>query len=103
MKPDVELLAKANDKTFDEMVLELKAYYDGYHFSEHSEDIFNPFSLVKALRSKKVAAYWFGSGTPSYIINTLRKHHVGVMDIEQNESVLFLTKSYSFCLITAFL
>ena len=83
MKTDVELLAKANGKTFDEMVLELKAYYDGYHFSEHSEDIFNPFSLVKALRSKKVAAYWFSSGTPSYIINTLRKHHVGVMDIEQ--------------------
>lgn len=45
--------------------------------------MFNPFSLVKALRSKEIAAYWFSSGTPAYIINTLRKHHVGVMDIEQ--------------------
>ena len=45
--------------------------------------MFNPFSLVKALRSQEIAAYWFSSGTPSYIINTLRKHHVGVMDIEQ--------------------
>lgn len=83
MKPDVELLAKALGKTFDETVLELKAFYDGYHFSEHSEDIFNPFSLVKALRSKKVAAYWFSSGTPSYLIKTLQKYHVGVMDVEQ--------------------
>ncbi len=83
MKPDVELLAKANGKTFDEMVAELKAYYDGYHFSKNSEDIFNPFSLVKALRSQDISAYWFSSGTPSYLIKTLQKFHVGVMDIEQ--------------------
>ena len=70
-------------KTFDETVAELSSYYDGYHFSKKSEDVFNPFSLVKALRSKEIAAYWFSSGTPAYIINTLRKHHVGVMDIEQ--------------------
>ena len=83
MKPDVELLAKSLGKTFDETVAELSSYYDGYHFSKKSEDVFNPFSLVKALRSKEIAAYWFSSGTPAYIINTLRKHHVGVMDIEQ--------------------
>ncbi len=83
MKPDVELLAKALGKTFDETVAELKAFYDGYHFSKKSEDIFNPFSLVKALRSQDIAAYWFSSGTPTYLLNTLRKHHVGVMDIEQ--------------------
>ena len=83
MKPDVELLAKSLGKTFDETVAELGSYYDGYHFSKKSEDVFNPFSLVKALRSKEIAAYWFSSGTPAYIINTLRKHHVGVMDIEQ--------------------
>lgn len=51
MKPDVEILAKALGKTFDETVEELKNFYDGYHFSENSEDVFNPFSLVKALRS----------------------------------------------------
>ena len=83
MKPDVELLAKANGTTFDETVAELTDFYDGYHFSEHAEDVFNPFSLVKALRNKKVAAYWFSSGTPSYLIKTLQKYHVGVMDIEK--------------------
>lgn len=83
MKPDIELLAKANGVTFDKMVAELTDFYDGYHFSEHAEDVFNPFSLVKALRNKKVAAYWFSSGTPSYLIKTLQKYHVGVMDIEK--------------------
>ncbi len=86
MKPDVEILAKALGKTFDETVEELKNFYDGYHFSENSEDVFNPFSLVKALRSQKVAAYWFSSGTPSYLIKTLQKYHVGILDIEKKSA-----------------
>lgn len=88
MKPDVEILAKALGKTFDETVEELKNFYDGYHFSENSEDVFNPFSLVKALRSQKVAAYWFSSGTPSYLIKTLQKYHVGILDIEKKSTSL---------------
>ena len=86
MKPDVEILAKALDKTFDETVEELKNFYDGYHFSEKSEDVFNPFSLIKALRSQKIAAYWFSSGTPSYLIKTLQKYHVGILDIEKKRA-----------------
>ena len=86
MKPDVEILAKALGKTFDETIEELKNFYDGYHFSENSEDVFNPFSLVKALRSQKVAAYWFSSGTPSYLIKTLQKYHVGILDIEKKSA-----------------
>ena len=57
MKPDVEILAKALGKTFDETVEELKNFSDGYHFSMKSEDVFNPFSLIKALRSQQIAAY----------------------------------------------
>ncbi len=52
MKPDiVELLAKHLGRTLEETIGELTSYYDGYHFSDHSEDIFNPFSLVKALKN----------------------------------------------------
>ena len=61
----------------------LRQYYDGYHFSEHSEDVFNPFSLIRALSGQKIGAYCFGSGTPSYLIKGLQKYHVNVTDIEQ--------------------
>ena len=60
-----------------------RQYYDGYHFSEYSEDVFNPFSLIRALAGQKIGAYWFGSGTPSYLIKGLQKYHVNVTDIEQ--------------------
>ncbi len=82
MKPDVEGLAKALHQTYEDTLAELTEYYDGYHFSKKSEDIFNPFSLVKALNGQDIASYWFGSGTPSYLIKSLQKYHVNVMDIE---------------------
>ena len=82
MKPDVEGLAKALHQTYEDTLAELTEYYDGYHFSERSEDIFNPFSLVKALNAQKIGSYWFGSGTPSYLIKSLQKYHVNVMDVE---------------------
>lgn len=82
MKPDVEGLGDALGLTYDECLEELRLYYDGYHFSKHSEDIFNPFSLIRAMNGQAIESYWFGSGTPSYLIKSLRKYHVNVMDIE---------------------
>ena len=85
MKPDVEGLGKALGVSYEECLEELRKYYDGYHFGKHSEDIFNPFSLVRALNAQDIQSYWFGSGTPSYLIKSLQKYHVNVTDIEQND------------------
>ena len=85
MKPDIEGLAQALGMTYEECLGELTHYYDGYHFSEHSEDVFNPFSLVRALNGQKIESSWFGSGTPSYLIKSLQKYHVNVTDIEPRD------------------
>ncbi len=83
MRPDVEGLGKALGMTYEECLEELRNYYDGYHFSERSEDVFNPFSLIRAMNGQKIQSYWFGSGTPTYLIKSLQKYHVNVTDIEQ--------------------
>ncbi len=86
MRPDIECLGRALGMTYEECLKELTDYYDGYHFSENSEDVFNPFSLIRALSGQKIAAYWFGSGTPTYIVKTLQKYHVNVLDIEKRST-----------------
>ena len=60
MKLDVEALGEALGMTYEECLKELTRFYDGYHFSKKSEDVFNPFSLVKALNACDIAPYWFG-------------------------------------------
>ena len=72
----IERLAKANEWTTEETVEQLTQQYDGYHFTWPSPDIFNPFSLLNAFNAKRVDNYWFASGTPTYLIEMLRKFHV---------------------------
>ena len=89
MKPDIEGLAGALGKTYEDCLGELTRYYDGYHFSGNSEDVFNPFSLIRAMNGQKIGPYWFGSGTPTYLVNMLRKFDVlpsAIAPIEAMES-----------------
>lgn len=88
MRRDVELFAETIGVSYDEMLVKLKDYYDGYHFSNQSEDIFNPFSLIIAMANKELGNYWFGSGTPSYIINVMKKFRVGIRDIERKSTTI---------------
>lgn len=81
MLPDVERLAEHLHLSVDETFERLKRKYDGYHFSKNSEDVYNPFSLFKALASGDIGDYWFDSGTPTYIIKLLQKYNVGLRDL----------------------
>lgn len=69
----------------DEMFAKLKARYDGYHFSEYSEDIYNPYSLLNALTDKKLANYWFESGTPTFLFNQMQRFGTDIMSLEHLE------------------
>ena len=83
MAPDIELLAENMDITKEEALQELKNNYDGYHFAWPSPDMYNPFSLLNAFKKGNIASYWFGSGTPTYLIEMLRKFNVLPQQIGQ--------------------
>ena len=72
----IDALAEEMGKTHDEIVEELAYRYDGYHFTWPSPDIFNPYSLLNALAYRKLDNFWFGSGTPTYLIEMMRKFNV---------------------------
>ena len=76
MSEDIDVLAEAQEMTREETIAKLKENYDGYHFSPASPDVFNPYSLLNCFDDKNFGAYWFSSGTPTYLINMLRKFKV---------------------------
>ena len=78
LAPDIALLAESEGCTPEEMHACLKQYYDGYHFSERSDDIYNPYSLFKAMASQKIDSYWFDTGTPSFLIRQLQRYHTDI-------------------------
>ena len=77
----VDELAKAYGYTHEEMINELTYRYDGYHFTWPSPDIFNPYSLLSALGKQQLGSYWFGSGTPTFLIEMLRKFNIAPSQI----------------------
>ena len=84
MKDDLGGLAKKLEITPEEALMKLKENYDGYHFTSPSPDIYNPFSLLNAFADGKFGSYWFGSGTPTYLINMLKKFGVEPSEIGNN-------------------
>ncbi len=76
MSEDIDQLAVSLQMTRDEAICALQDNYDGYHFSAHSPDVFNPYSLLNCFSKKKFGSYWFSSGTPTYLINMMRKFEV---------------------------
>ena len=74
MSDDIDRLAEKLEMSMEEAVEELKQHYDGYHFTWPSPDVFNPFSLLNCFADGKLDDYWFGSGTPTYLLNMMRKY-----------------------------
>lgn len=85
LKPDVERLASLNKMSYDEMHQKLKLQYDGYRFVEDSEEIYNPFSLLKAFQQRKVSNYWFESGTPTFLIRQMQHFHTDITSLDYLE------------------
>ena len=83
----VEAIAESQGKTHEEALQQLKQNYDGYHFSWPSPDIFNPFSLLTAFAKRKIGSYWFASGTPTYLIEMMRKFGVAPSQIGPTEAM----------------
>ena len=61
-----------NNITDVECYSELKKMYDGYHFHQSAEGVYNPFSLLNALSKKEFGAWWFETGTPTFLIDKIK-------------------------------
>ena len=70
---DIVALAQNNKQTKEEAYKELASRYDGYRFSETCSGLYNPFSLLNTLEKLTYRDYWFATGTPTYLVELLKK------------------------------
>jgi hypothetical protein len=74
-EPYIKRLATVMHQSYDKVREVLRVNYDGYHFCENSIGIYNPFSILCTFQSNQIKSYWFETGTPSYLVYLLKKHH----------------------------
>ena len=82
---DIRVMAEHFGCSPEEMFQKIKDRYDGYHFSEVSEDIYNPFSLLNAFGDLKLDNYWFASGTPTFLIQQLQNFKTDITTLDRLE------------------
>ncbi|SHK71023.1 ATP-binding protein [Fibrobacter sp. UWEL] len=87
MQPEIQALADKQKMTYDEAVATLQRRYDGYHFSENSPDIYNPFSLINSLGKQNFLNYWFASGTPTMLVKAMARYKLSPEEYDRGFSV----------------
>ncbi len=53
----------------------LRDWYNGYHFGKKTVAVYNPFSLTNAMYHQELQNFWVQSGTPTFLINELKKKY----------------------------
>lgn len=72
-RPELDEMADSQNLAYENCLAELKRMYDGYHFYQNAEGVYNPFSLINALDNKDFQSYWFSTGTPTSLIKKLEE------------------------------
>lgn len=72
----IRVLGQHNEMAYEETCKSLRQWYDGYHFSGHADGLYNPFSLLNALKSREFGSYWFETGTPTFLVELLLRRDI---------------------------
>jgi len=86
-QPELHALAKKTGMTYDATVAEVKKRYDGYRFTSEGASMYNPFSLLSTFLQNKYAYYWFKTGTPTFLTNTLQKSGFDIRKLENDITI----------------
>ena len=86
LETELHEFAAARGITYDKLCEELRECYDGYHFTHNSIGMYNPFSLLNAFKRKEFGSYWFETGTPTYLVKLLKKHHYDLERMAHEET-----------------
>ena len=82
---EIDHLAEENDMTREECIARLRRMYDGYHFHQKAKGMYNPFSVLNTFKNREFGSYWFETGTPTYLVELLKRHHYNLEDMSKSE------------------
>ena len=60
---------------------QIRAWYNGYSW-RGDEKVYNPFDILLLFRNREFAAYWFETGTPTFLVETLVQRHVSSLELD---------------------
>ena len=86
LEPELHELSDFMNMDYSNVCQEMKQRYDGYHFAADTEGLYNPFSLLNTFDAKQFGNYWFATGTPSYLVELLKRNHYDLDRLAHEET-----------------
>jgi hypothetical protein len=78
-------LAAANGQSYDECLADLRTWYNGYRFAENAAKVYNPYSILNALKIRAFKTFWFETATPSFLANLIKERDYPIPNLENLE------------------
>ncbi|UTC65794.1 ATP-binding protein [Treponema sp. OMZ 788] len=83
-EPEIRDLAEANELSYEDCIKTLQQKYDGYCFVPETERMYNPFSLLNVFFGNQFEYYWFATGTPTFLVNSLKRSDYHIPNLDGN-------------------
>ena len=83
-QPEIQALADEQELDYQQVLANLKQWYDGYLFHPAGKGMYNPYSVLSALVKREIKSYWFSTGTPTFLVNYLKEAHYYIPDLDGN-------------------
>jgi len=80
--PELKALAVQQNLTETECLDKVRAMYNGYKFHQNGPSVFNPFSTLNLLSRLEFVDYWFQTGTPTFLVELLKKTDTDLREID---------------------
>lgn len=88
-KRGILALAEEREEEPTATLAALRDYYDGYRFAPKGSPVYNPYSVLRALKAKAIMPYWFDTGTPTFLAKRIKRSGINP------DSINGQTQSYS--------
>ena len=59
----------------------IRAWYNGYNW-RGAEKVYNPFDILLLFDKREFGGYWFETGTPTFLVDTLFRRRVGTPSLD---------------------
>ncbi|MFT6150509.1 MAG: hypothetical protein ACJAUH_003214 [Saprospiraceae bacterium] len=77
-----------------ELLKWIKAWYNGYSY-DGEITLYNPFSLLNFFLDFRFDNYWFETGTPTFLVETIRNEYVNPRELESIKVDNYFFNSFS--------
>ena len=81
----IAILAEQEQVTSEQLLAEIRRWYDGFCFVRGCSSLYNPFSTLQFFNKRYFSNYWFETGTPTFLLKLIKEREYNIEPFDHLE------------------